>query len=496
VTVALASRSPVRLAADPSRVITRLFVPGHDLSGNRDWQASTSVRHILDLDDADVADTLEDVLQRIGGRHRDLMGTLRRNAGRIGTRLGPELELSEARLLLLGAAFTQEFAVEGAALCNPSMVAHPDQSGAPAGSLRFLMSVRQIGEGHHSCIGFRSGTVGPDGHVEVDPPTRFSSTATTTESILEASTFRDAHQWGAVDGDAADWVLGRLGEHFTVAELESRLAMLEQQRDTRRDATGAVRRFRELASRRYVATFPPDSEPGERVLHPAIAVESRGMEDARFVRFVEDDGSVDHRATYTAFDGSTVAQQLLTTEDFCSFTASPVLGPAAANKGLALFPRRIDGRFVALTRHDGATNGVARSDDIGYWDDITPLEHVTAPWESLQMGNCGPPIETDAGWLVLTHGVGPMRTYSIGALLLDLEDPTRVVGRLRAPLLETREDERYGYVPHVLYSCGGVVHDGLLWIPYGASDQRIRVAWLVLDELVTQMRADGASTAD
>jgi predicted GH43/DUF377 family glycosyl hydrolase len=483
----LATRRLGRLSPDSSRVIAQLFVPGHDVPMGREARASRVVERILGLDDDEVALTLAAIMDRFGGRHRDLIETFRQHANRIGYRLEPGAELSDERWLLLGATFTHEYAVEAAALCNPSAVAAPDQSHCPAGALRFVMSVRQIGEGHRSSIGFCTGVVDDRGEVTMDERGPFTIAGTVGASTLDADAFCGLAQRINDDHEAASWVLDGLGEHFTIDDLEARLAQLEAQRDTRRNVAETVRRLRELAARTYSVNFPATSELAERVLYPAASVESNGLEDARFVRFVDDDGTVTYYATYTAFDGKVVAQQLLTTTDFVTFASSPMLGTAAANKGMALFPRRIDGRYVALSRHDGASNAVAFSDDVRQWSTPIPLERPTGPWEALQVGNCGSPIETAAGWIVLTHGVGPMRTYSIGAWLLDLEDPTRLIGRLRHPLLTPLSDEQDGYVPNVLYSCGAVLHGSTLLIPYGIGDQSIGFATVHTDALLAAL---------
>ena len=483
----LATRSAGRIVPDASRVIARLFVPGHYVAGGGEGRASSVVENILALSDEEVADTLAATIERFGGRHRDLAETFRHNAERIGNRLVPGAELSEERWLLLGATFTHEYSVEAASVCNPSAVALADQSGAPAGALRFVMSIRQIGEGHRSSIGFRTGLLDGRGVVTIDDPGPFTTAGAIGPTKLDADAFRGL-ALRSHDRDATNWVLDRLGEHFTVEELDAQLSELEAQRDTRRNVTSTVRRLRGLAARTYTVHFPETSELSERVLYPATSVEANGMEDARFVRFVDDDGSVTYYATYTGFDGTAIAQQLLATTDFLTFAASPLLGAAAANKGLALFPRRIDGRFVALSRYDGASNAIAFSDDIRQWQTTTPLECPAAAWEAIQVGNCGPPIETTAGWLMLTHGVGPMRTYSIGAWLLDLDDPTKVIGRLRQPLLAPLVDEQDGYVPNVVYSCGAVLHEDTLVIPYGIADSAVNVATVALPELLAAMR--------
>ncbi|MET0326875.1 MAG: glycosidase [Ilumatobacteraceae bacterium] len=489
---ALATRDPLRLLPDASRVITQLFVPGHALAGQREGRASGVVEHVLALDDAQVAAALEVVAARFEGRHADLAGTFRKHADRIVDRLVVGPEPSGDRRLLLGATFTHEYSVEAAALCNPSIVPAPDQSGTADGELRFVMSVRQIGEGHRSSIGFRGGVVDRHGRVTVDPPGPFATTGAVTPGTLDAESFRSIPRHS--DGDAVEWVLDGLRPTFTVDELAGRLAQLEAQSDVRRDVAETAASLREVAARTYDVRFDPSTTLGERVLFPVTGAESNGMEDARFLPFVDGDGTTTYVATYTAFDGRAITQQLLVTPDFASFAVSPLGGTAAANKGLALFPRLIGGRYYALSRHDGATNAVASSDDIRRWSTVTPLDVPTEAWESLQVGNCGPPIETVDGWLVLTHGVGAMRTYSIGALLLDLDDPTIVLGHTAQPLITPQPDEQDGYVPNVVYSCGGLRHGELLLVPFGIGDANVGFATLVISEVLAAMREPSPTT--
>jgi predicted GH43/DUF377 family glycosyl hydrolase len=482
----LVRRTDVALLPDPSRVVSRLFVAGEEVVGAGDSRASGVVARVLALDEDDVRAELAGLQHRFGPRHRDLLGTFSHHADRIANRLDPAADLSPERWLLLGATFTHEYSIEAAALCNPSIVAHPDQSSTPAGSCRFVLSTRGIGEGHRSSIGFRTGTVGPHDAVTVDDPGPFPMVAATEPALLDRLDFtRHLRAVGSVTASAAD-VLERLGDTFTVADLDVQLAVLADQVDTRRDAPVTAAALRAVADRSYTARFPGDSELSERVLAPATAVEANGVEDARFVRFVEDDGAVAYLATYTAFDGSTIHQQLLRTTDFVEFTSSPMSGPAAANKGLALFPRRIGGRYAALSRADRETNAVVRSDSLVHWDGAVEIEHPSRPWEVIQLGNCGSPIETAAGWLVLTHAVGPMRTYTIGALLLDLDDPTAVVGTLAAPLL-VPDDPTDGYVPNVVYSCGAMLHGDTLVLPHGVADTSIGVVTLSLASLLARM---------
>jgi predicted GH43/DUF377 family glycosyl hydrolase len=483
----LVTRSPQRLAADPSRVITRLFVPGQEGFERRDSRAGAVLRRILALDEDEVRLSLDDVVRRFDGRHRDLVGTFRTHADELSDRLKAGARLSPARVLLLGATFTSEYAIEAAALCNPSIVAHPDQADTAAGSLRFVMSVRGIGEGHRSSIGFRTGVVDAEGGVTVHTPTRFASAGSVGTTLLDAAVFRSELARHRDAGEAADYVLDALDEQFTMADLDEQLLTLQTHMSTRGRAQQTISLIRTVAERFYAIEFAADIPLSERVLYPTIGAEAAGMEDARFVRFVDDDGSVTFYATYTAYSGSVISQQLLKTTDFRSFTSTPMVGSAAANKGLALFPRRIGGRFAAMSRSDRESNSVAYADVPFDWQSAEPCQQPTEAWETLQLGNCGPPIETEAGWLVLTHGVGPMRTYRIGAILLDLENPSRIVGQLREPLLSPGTDEQDGYVPNVVYSCGGMVHAGVLVVPYGIGDAAIGFATVPMSELLDAM---------
>lgn len=487
------TRSSQRVAADPGRVVTRLFVPGQEGFEHQESRAGTVLSRTLALADDEVRETLQDVLDRFGDRHRDLIGTLRRHAAELADRLDPNCEISEERMLLLGAIFTNEYAIEGAALCNPSIVAGPDQSDTAPGSLRFVMSVRGIGEGHRSTIGFRTGVVDAAGHATVDEPAPFASTGRIETTLLDAAVFRTELDTQGRGGEAADYVFDALGDLFTRFDLDERLDSLRAHLSTRGQAEDTIATIRDFADRFYAVEFPDAVTLSERVLWPAMAAEHAGIEDARFVRFVCDDGSITYYATYTAYSGSQISQQLLTTTDFRTFTSVPLVGQAAANKGLGLFPRRIAGRYAAMSRSDRETNSVTLTDHLPVWTTAWPCQQPVEVWETLHLGNCGPPIETDAGWLVLTHGVGPMRTYSIGAILLDLDDPTRVIGRLRRPLLSPAADEQNGYVPNVVYSCGGLVHAGTLVIPFGICDSAIGVATVPLADLLAEFAEEPVS---
>jgi predicted GH43/DUF377 family glycosyl hydrolase len=485
----LAQRSPVHIAADRSRVVTRLFVPGHEGFDQQQSRSSAVLQRVLALSDAEVQRSYDDVLARFEGRHHGLTETFLRHADELSDRLAPEDQLSQTRRLLLGATFTSEYAVEGAALCNPSMVMHPDQAGVSPGSLRFVMSVRAIGEGHNSSIGFRTGTITGSGDVDLDPAPTFATKGHRDGVLYEAEVFKTELRRLQGGGDNVDYVLGHLDPFFGEAEMEERLNILEDHVATRKQAKKTSRLMRRIAERSYSIRFEDGTPLSEQMLMPAMSAESKGMEDARFVRFVDDDGGVTFFASYTAYDGTDIGQQLLETKDFVQYTSSPMVGAAAANKGLALFPRRIGGRFAALSRSDRESNTVAFSQNPRHWEGALACQAPTSSWEVVQLGNCGSPIETDEGWLMLTHGVGPMRTYNIGAILLDLEDPTRILGRLREPLLSPAHDEQDGYVPNVVYSCGALLHAGTLVIPYGIGDSAIGVATVLLDELLASLRS-------
>ncbi|MGZ8746994.1 MAG: glycoside hydrolase family 130 protein, partial [Mycobacterium sp.] len=445
------------------------------------------LRRVLALDENEVRASLDDVVTRFGWRHRDLSGVFRTHARELADRLDATSELSDARMMLLGATFTREYAIEGAALCNPSMVAHPDQTGIPAGSLRFVMSVRGIGEGHLSSIGFRTGVVDETGAATIDAAAPFATAGEIVPALLDAVVLRSELSRLRDTGEGADYVLDALGDRFTRNDLDEQLDRLQKHRRTRGHAPETISLIREIADRTYGVEFDENIPLPERILWPAMGAEAAGMEDARFVRFVDDDGSVTYCASYTAYSGTRISQQLLATKDFSSFTSTPMVGSAAANKGLALFPRRLRGQFAAMSRSDRESNSLAYSDCPFVWTESVPCQQPTQAWEVLQLGNCGPPIETEAGWLVLTHGVGPMRTYRIGAILLDLENPSRIVGQLREPLLSPGTDEQDGYVPNVVYSCGGIVHAGMLVVPYGIGDGAIGFATVPMSELLDAM---------
>jgi predicted GH43/DUF377 family glycosyl hydrolase len=480
----------VALDPDNSRVVTRFFVPGREIVGPGDSRAAPVIDRILQLDEAAVEATMHDIDARFLHRHFALHDTFREHADRVMSRIDTGVGLSAARRLLLGAAFTHEFAIEAAALCNPCAMLHPDQDAGPDAA--FILSVRGIGEGHRSTIGFRTGVVSAAGQVTIARPGPFPRTAVATPGLNDKATFQARLAELGDDQENVAYVLDPLPARFEDAALDARIAELMADNATRSHTATTIGNLRGLARSAYRTTFPVSSEISERVLWPEAPVEQQGMEDARFVRFVDDNGTVTYYATYTAFAGTRVSQQLLETTDFANFTASPMAGAAASGKGLAIFPRRIGGKYVALSRSDRETNSIAFSDDLRFWDSADVIQTPTEPWEILQLGNCGSPIETDAGWLVLTHGVGPMRTYSLGAILLDLEAPERVIARARTPMVSPGNDRRDGYVPNVVYSCGAFAHGDTLVLPYGIGDEAISIATLSIADLLRSMSAEGS----
>ncbi len=369
------------------------------------------------------------------------------------------------------------------------MVWHPDQSGLDPSSRRFLLSLRATGEGHISSITFRSGTVDADCRIRMDEPTRFVTAPEQVPNTLYEKNlfFRKLLELG-VDSPFVGKVLATLGDQFTLEQLELAItSAINQSRPRHLENEPTVQGMRTLAKANYEISFSPEQHISERVVFPSSPTEANGIEDARFVAFQDEDGSVRYYATYTAFDGKVILPQILETDDFLHFKMSTLNGPVVQNKGFALFPRKVKGLFAMLSRQDNENIFLMYSDLLHFWHTKELIAKPTYSWEFVQLGNCGSPIETEQGWLVLTHGVGSMRKYALGAFLLDLDDPTRVIGRLESPLLEPDANEREGYVPNVVYSCGGVIHNQQLIIPYAMSDYASTFATVGLDEVLDAM---------
>jgi predicted GH43/DUF377 family glycosyl hydrolase len=482
----LLTRTRHRLTGDASRTVSRLFVPGQETLIRGDSRAKAVIDRVLAMTEDEAGRTLARTRDRFAGRLRDLDSVLERNFGLVANRLDSEVKVSAARRRLIGAYFTQHYALEAAALFNPSIVPHPDQAGCGRGELRFVMSLRAVGEGHLSSIGFRTGTISGDCQVSIDEPGPFPDTGHSRPGACDRGVFQDKLAESGHAGEDAQLLWSRLPRRFGAAELNAAISELTRQQATRGDFTALVDRARWVAACSYQVEFDEERALSERVLWPGGPAESHGMEDARFVRFADGE-DLAYYATYTAFDGSGVASHLLETTDFRTFAVSPLAGLATRNKGMALFPRRVGGRYAALSRWDRENNAVAYSADRHRWGAAVTIREPARPWELIQHGNCGSPIETPAGWLVFTHGVGPMREYAIGAILLDLDEPERLIAALPEPLLVASESERDGYVPNVVYSCGSLLHGGTVVLPYGCSDSSVRIATIDLARLLGEL---------
>ena len=482
------ARDPDLLRPDPRRVIARLFVPGHELPlAHGQSRLTVVLERILALSPAEAEVTLDATIASFGHRHADLRGVLAEHFDRVAHRIGAADDLPETTRLLVGSYFTHEYSIEAAALFNPSILAHPDQSGVPAGHTRVLLSLRAVGEGHLSSIEFRTGLVGPDGRLRIDKPPPHVMVGRPQEASFSRHVFHSVLAELGDDGEEAAFVLDGLPDPFTASQLEAAIVTLREHDISGHATDRTIEHLRWIASCNYEVGFGADTALAQRVLVPIAPTECNGIEDARFVRFVDDDATVRYYATYTAYDGRTVTPQLLCTEDFLTFRAAQLTGPAATNKGMALFPRRINGQFVALSRWDRENNSITTSADGHHWEDAFTIQTPRQPWELIQIGNCGSPIETERGWLVLTHGVGSMRSYGIGVMLLDLEDPTKLIGELADPLITPTEAERDGYVPNVVYTCGALAVGDRLVVPYGSADSSVGSAVVDLPALLDQL---------
>ena len=471
------------LKPDPSRVLLRAFRPNSDDISRR------IVARIMALSESATTTLLNHVQHLFDHRHCHAEEFFQKRFKHVEIYLEPGAQPSPARQQLIGAHFTNEYSIEAAALFNPSIVPHPDQTGVPAGALRFVISLRATGEGHISSITFREGILSAQNQVTLTPPTacvkepRHVPNAAYTKGL-----FSHKLEEAGVQNDFCRRVLEKLHDDFTLKELHAVLLASGLTDTSDVTATWAARGILLLAESNYQVDFAPDIGVSQRVLFPSAPSQSNGIEDARFVRFQKEDGNFTYYATYTAFDGKMIMPQLLETPDFLHFEFSTLNGPAVQNKGMALFPRKIDGRYVMLARQDDENILIMSSKNLHFWTDPKILLSPVHPWEFFKLGNCGSPIETEAGWLVITHGVGALRRYCIGACLLDLNDPTRVIGRLSEPLLCPDESEREGYVPNVVYSCGSLVHGRTVIVPYAMSDSASSFASVPLDELLAAMK--------
>jgi predicted GH43/DUF377 family glycosyl hydrolase len=476
-------RTKITLYPDSQRVLLRPF---HLMSGRR---ASEICARIMALSEDEVHAQLARLRAEFGGRHKNILEFFRRRFEEVRPYMLSDRPLSEERSLLVGGYFTDEYSFEAAALFNPSIVPHPDQSGVATGSQRFVLSLRATGEGHISSITFRTGVVDSAGNVVIDAPTRYSlEPARVPDAAFEKRLFERKLRERNLIGAFSREVLKPLGESFTVEELHTSISLAAKELRVRDLETEKVaKKTLILAQSCFEVQFDSNSCFSERVLFPSTAAQSNGIEDARFVLFQGEDGTRTYYATYTAYDGKEIQPQFLETPDFLHFKFTTLNGPAVQNKGMALFPRKIKGLYAMLGRQDYENIYLMFSDHLHFWRTKELVLGPKFPWEFVQVGNCGSPIETEAGWLVISHAVGPMRKYSIGAFLLDRDDPTKLIGRLVKPLIEPNENEREGYVPNVVYSCGSLLLGRRLIIPYGTADHATTFATVTLDEILNAM---------
>ena len=479
------SRTNIQIRPDPSRVFLRAF----ETSGRERIQRI--VARVMALSRSEAERETAIMLASFEGRHEKLQAFLLTRFGHVSEHLITDRPLNRCERLLIGAYFTLEYSLEAAALFNPSIVRHPDQSGIDDGSMRFLLSLRATGEGHISSIVFRTGVINREGGIALDQPSPFVAAADVHPNpSYEKHLFeRKLVEMGLLS-HLAQRLMDQLPDFFSFEKLkELTNQVLRSDRLANTDSAQIVESVLSLARANYELSFDPGDDCSERAIFPTSPTERRGIEDARFVAF-EEDGQTTYYATYSAYDGQLVFPQLLETKDFTQFKISTLNGPEVANKGMALFPRKLGDSYAMLSRQDGENIYLMYSDQLHFWYEKRILLRPTHPWEFVQIGNCGSPIETEAGWLVLTHGVGPMRRYTIGAILLDINDPGQVIGRLKEPLLEPTKEEREGYVPNVVYSCGSLIHADKLIIPYAMSDQSATFATVSVEELLRELKAN------
>lgn len=476
-------RKPVTLRADSRRVILKPFIP------QSEERVQSILNRVLRLEESQVEAWLQRVIAEFADRHSRFLQVLEENYNRVRHRIPNEKNLSTSRRLLIGAYFTHEYSVESAALFNPSIVPAPDQSGLPAGALRFILSLRATGEGHISSIEFRSGVLDAENNVTFDAVTPF---------LLMPQVRQNAHienelaiallKTHGLSAEIRNLLVSEINSDVTVVDLKTGLRRLVEQGaispETEQHIAADIDR---VLAERFDLSYPEGLPVCERIIFPVTEAERNGIEDARFVAFTDEGGDLTYLATYTAYDGKAITLKLIETRDFLQFRISPFLGPAIKNKGLALFPEKVNGRYAAISRQDGESLFLMYSDSLYYWEKAEIIRVPTHPWEAVQIGNCGSPIRTDEGWLLLTHGVGPLRKYVISAYLLDLKEPSRIIGALDEPILSPTADEREGYVPNVVYSCGGLIHNDDLVLPYAYSDIGSGIATIPLDALLAAL---------
>jgi predicted GH43/DUF377 family glycosyl hydrolase len=481
------SRKHVKFYPDPKRVIARFFMPGQP------DRAMSIVQKVKKLSDNAVKLTLNQVLRDFSKRHRNITRIFKDHFQEVKNILSEigfkEDSLSTERKLLIGSYFTMEYSIESAAFFNPSIIEDPYQgNNLPGGQKRIIVSFRATGEGHISSIVFRSGIIDDHNDLKFEPPSKFVDMPEVVKRhVYNKEAFCKKLEEMRIYKDVIGMVMDRLGDEFTYGELQASIEETMKDSELSYTREKVIQAINWLADSHYEIAFSLDTAISERVIFPISYQESNGIEDARFVKFTDEDGTVTYFATYTAYNGYAILPKLLKTKDFYHFKVMPLHGEGIQNKGVSLFPRKINGKYAMISRCDGVNNYIMFSDNINIWNHAKIIEEPLYTWEFVQIGNSGAPLETEKGWLIITHGVGPMRRYSLGAALLDLEDPTRVIARLKEPLLTPNEEEREGYVPNIVYSCGSIIHNGELIIPYGMSDYGATFAGIPIDDLLNEL---------
>ncbi|MDO5973348.1 response regulator [Flavivirga jejuensis] len=482
------NRLKVFFNPDPKRVIIRFFMPGGE------ERAKKIIKRVIAMPKGVASQVLNQTLRDFSNRHRNITRILLNHYKKV-TFLFSELGIDSSSIskeikLLIGAYFTHEYSIESAAFFNPSMVEDPDQSHLEEGQKRVIVSFRATGEGHVSSIVFRGAILDKSNQLEFGSVSKLVDIAETiqlheykkTDFILKLKDMKFD------DKEVVEKILGNLNETFLFRELIHNINQFENNHEITVENNKVLHAIKFIANAQYQISFSLDTAISERVIFPVTDAESNGLEDARFVKFTEDNGDVKYYATYTAYNGFVIMPQLIETTDFYTFTVMPIYGKQAQNKGMAMFPRKINGQYAMLSRQDGENNFIMYSDQVNNWDnDPILLQEPRYPWEFVQLGNSGSPIETSKGWLVITHGVGAMRRYVLGAILLDLNNPSIVLAQLDNPLLIANEKEREGYVPNVVYSCGSIINDDSIIIPYAMSDTSSGFAYVSLQEVFDNM---------
>ena len=476
-------RIPYRIEPDPRRTIARFFNPGGDP------RAKAIIARVSRMPESEASALLRRVEDDFGKKHRNIREIFLEHYQAVLEFVPAATEMSEARQLLIGAYFTMEYSVESAALFNPSMVPARNQSGLPEGSTRFTISLRATGEGHVSSIVFLGGVIDKDCNIFVDERSPFLRPLKVTIQPRRHEVWRQSLIAAGALSKSASKILSGLPDGFTVEELGEALEKAQAGFQTHGEYEETKENLLAVAHGNYDLEVPEDGKWSEVVIFPTSQNESRGIEDARLVRFADDDGSVRYYATYTAFNGFRIFPQLSEHDGGRVLRIRTLMGSGARNKGMALFPRKIDGKYTMVSRLDGENLFLMQSDDVRRWEEPKLLQQPKFYWELVQIGNCGSPMETEEGWLLLTHGVGPMRQYCIGATLLDLDDPSKIIGQTDEPLLVPTAEESSGYVPNVVYSCGGMIHNELVVIPYAMSDVATSFATVELEALLKAMKA-------